>query len=62
MQGFSGFWANNSCEADDKCKTAGDQYCRDEVSFRPLGGITQPLIHWINRPTYQQVLEIQGHR
>ena len=41
--------------ADDKCKTAGDQYCRDEVSFRPLGGVTQPLIHWINRPTYQQV-------
>ena len=48
--------------ADAKCKTAGDQYCRDEVSFRALGGVTQPLIHWINRPTYQQVLEIQGHR
>jgi hypothetical protein len=48
--------------ADEKCKTAGDQYCRDEVSFRALGGVTQPLIHWINRPTYQQVLEIQGHR
>ncbi len=48
--------------ADEKCKTAGDQYCRDAVSFRPLGGVTQPLIHWINRPTYQQAVEIQGHR
>ena len=44
------------------CKTAGDQWCCDAVRFRPLGGVTQPLIHWINRPTYQQVLEIQGHR
>ena len=30
--------------------------------MRPLGGVTQPLIHWINRPTYQQAIEIQGHR
>ena len=26
----------------------------------PIGGATQPLIHWINRPTYQQVIEIQS--
>ena len=26
---------------------------------RPIGGATQPLIHWINRPTYQQANEIQ---
>jgi hypothetical protein len=32
------------------------------VSFRPLGAVTQPLIHWINRPTFQQADEIQGHR
>jgi hypothetical protein len=25
----------------------------------PVGGATQPLIHWINRPTYQQVTEVQ---
>ena len=29
-------------------------------SFRPVGGATQPLIPWINRPTYQQVNEIQA--
>ncbi|MGZ6707757.1 MAG: penicillin acylase family protein [Solirubrobacteraceae bacterium] len=46
--------------ADAKCKNAGDQVCRDEVSFRPLGAVTQPLTPWINRPTYQQAVEIGG--
>jgi acyl-homoserine lactone acylase PvdQ len=45
-----------------KAKRDGDQACYDEVSFRALGGITQPLISWINRPTYQQAVEIKGHR
>jgi len=40
----------------------GDQRCYDEVRFRALGGVTQKPIHWINRPTYQQAAEIQGHR
>ena len=50
---------------DATCTAAGkpnDQWCWDAVRFRPLGGATQPLIHWVNRPTYQQVVEIQGHR
>ncbi|MGI8512816.1 MAG: penicillin acylase family protein, partial [Solirubrobacteraceae bacterium] len=45
----------------DDCAN-GDQRCYDEVRFRPLGGVTQKPIHWINRPTYQQAVEIQGHR
>ena len=44
---------------DPKCPTA-DQWCFDAVSFRATGGATQPLIHWINRPTFQQVNEIQA--
>jgi hypothetical protein len=40
----------------------GDQTCYDKIRFRPLGAITQPLIPWQNRPTYQQADEIQGHR
>jgi acyl-homoserine lactone acylase PvdQ len=50
---------------DATCQKAnrdGDQSCYDAVSFRALGGITQPLIPWINRPTYQQAVEITGHR
>jgi acyl-homoserine lactone acylase PvdQ len=45
-----------------KAKRDGDQTCYDAISFRALGGITQPLIPWINRPTYQQAVEIKGHR
>jgi acyl-homoserine lactone acylase PvdQ len=50
---------------DDTCKKAnrdGDQTCFDAISLRALGGMTQPLIPWVNRPTYQQVVEIAGHR
>jgi acyl-homoserine lactone acylase PvdQ len=50
---------------DPVCQKAGrdgDQKCFDAVMMRPLGAITQPLIDWINRPTFQQVVEIQGHR
>ena len=34
------------------------QWCFDAVRQRPTGGATQPLIHWINRPTFQQAVEI----
>jgi hypothetical protein len=43
---------------DEVCPYA-DQWCFDSVRFSPVGGATQPLIHWINRPTYQQANEIQ---
>jgi hypothetical protein len=43
---------------DPKCK-ARDQWCFDSVIFRPVGGATQPPIHWINRPTFQQANQIQ---
>ncbi len=42
--------------------TDGDQPCYDEVRFRAIGAITVPPIPWINRPTHQQVVEVQGHR
>jgi acyl-homoserine lactone acylase PvdQ len=51
---------------DEKCvaESGGDgdrlQYCYDTVVHRPLGAIQQPRIHWINRPTFQQAVEIQG--
>jgi hypothetical protein len=51
--------------ADPVCSAAGrggDQACFDSIYFRPLGAITQPLIPWQNRPTFQQVVEVQGHR
>jgi acyl-homoserine lactone acylase PvdQ len=51
--------------ADPVCAAAGragDQACFDAIRLRPIGGATQPLIGWQNRPTYQQAVEVQGHR
>jgi hypothetical protein len=47
---------------DKVCKDEGkdgDQMCFDAIRFRPTGAATQPLIHWINRPTYQQVVSVE---
>ncbi len=46
--------------ADGTCK-AGDQECSDSIQFRPIGAIRQPLVEWVNRPTFQQAVEIRGH-
>jgi hypothetical protein len=45
----------------DKTCSAGDQMCSDSIQFKAIGAITQPLIEWINRPTFQQAVEIRGH-
>jgi len=45
--------------ADGVCQ-AGDQMCSDSIQFRAVGAIAQPLIEWINRPTFQQAVEIAG--
>jgi acyl-homoserine lactone acylase PvdQ len=42
----------------DSCDGGDPQWCNDAVRFRALGAITQPPMHWINRPTFQQVVEI----
>ncbi|HEU4977404.1 MAG TPA: penicillin acylase family protein [Solirubrobacteraceae bacterium] len=47
------------CQA---AKMDGSQWCWDAIRMRPLGAITQPLIEWVNRPTFQQAVEVQGHR
>ncbi len=39
-----------------------DQWCWDSIRFRPIGVTSIPTIHWINRPTFQQAVEVQGHR
>ena len=46
---------------DSGC-TAGDETCYDEVRFRAIGAVTVPPIPWINRPTYQQVVQVNSHR
>jgi acyl-homoserine lactone acylase PvdQ len=44
------------------CTQGNAQWCYDAIHFRVVGLIDQPFIHWINRPTFQQAVEILGHR
>jgi acyl-homoserine lactone acylase PvdQ len=41
------------CDEDELC---------DEIVFVEAGAIGMPDIHWQDRPTFQQIVEIQGHR
>lgn len=38
------------------------QLCYDAIDQRSLGGISQPMIPWQNRPTYQLVVGFDRHR
>jgi hypothetical protein len=44
-------------EVCSKEKKRGDQWCFDAIRQRPVGGATHPLIDWVNRTTYQQIVE-----
>ena len=50
---------DETCNSGENARL-DDQYCFDTVEHTPAGVITQPLIHWINRPTFQQVVEVGG--
>jgi acyl-homoserine lactone acylase PvdQ len=41
---------------------AGDQWCWDAITFEALGAIGQPKMQWVNRPTFQQAVEISSHQ
>ncbi len=48
--------------ADSDCTLPDPQKCFDEVRFRTVGAVAVPAINWINRPTWQQAVEVTGHR
>ncbi len=52
----------NAVYPGDKYCAAGDQWCADAILQSPLGGITDPLIAWQNRPTYQQAVSFPAGR
>jgi hypothetical protein len=55
-------YGNDPTISPADCGTMSLQACYDAIRYRPLGAITQPLEPWQNRPTQQQVVEVQGHR
>jgi acyl-homoserine lactone acylase PvdQ len=40
------------------CEKGDAQWCHDAVEHSASGAITQPPIHWIDRPTFQQAVQI----
>ena len=44
------------------CPFSDRQICNDAISFTTVGAVSVPDMEWINRPTWQQVVEVQGHR
>lgn len=53
--------AEETYPGDEQC-AAGDQWCADALVHNEIGGISQTLTHWQNRPTYQQVVEFPHRR
>lgn len=45
------------CEDDDE----EDQHC-DEIEFQAAGAVGTDPIPWQDRGTFQQAVEVQGHR
>ena len=39
-------------------RSLDDQLCFDSIEQSPIGAVTRPLINWQNRPTFQQVVEV----
>ncbi|MDQ3936276.1 MAG: penicillin acylase family protein [Actinomycetota bacterium] len=42
--------------------TCGSPRTCDQIEFTTAGAVATPPIHWQNRPTFQQIVEPQGHR
>jgi acyl-homoserine lactone acylase PvdQ len=49
-------------DSNQKIYGGQTQVEHDKIGFSAVGAITQPNIPWVNRPTFQQAVEIQGHR
>lgn len=49
-------------DSDAEIYGGESQAAHDKIAFTAVGAITQPRIPWVNRPTFQQANQIQGHR
>jgi acyl-homoserine lactone acylase PvdQ len=53
--------AQPSIGPPDPMRKPNDQLCFDAIMHQPASALYTPLIHWVNRPTFQQALEVQSH-
>ena len=49
---------DETCDSDNDPDFRDPQLCFDTILHMAVGAITQPLIAWQNRPTFQQVVEV----
>jgi acyl-homoserine lactone acylase PvdQ len=49
-------------DSDAEIYGGESQANHDKIGFSAVGAITQPRIPWVNRPTFQQAVQVQGHR
>jgi acyl-homoserine lactone acylase PvdQ len=52
----------DSLEAIEMQAVCDDGDLCDEISFTTAGAVGMPDIPWQDRPTFQQIVEVQGHR
>ena len=52
----------DSLEAIEMQATCDDGDLCDEISFTVAGAVGMEDIHWQDRPTFQQIIEVEGHR
>jgi acyl-homoserine lactone acylase PvdQ len=45
-------------QPDEDCELGDAQVCNDAIRYRATGAVTQPPQPWIDRPTFQQAVEI----
>jgi acyl-homoserine lactone acylase PvdQ len=45
-------------QPDSACKVGDAQVCNDTIRYRATGAVTQPPQPWIDRPTFQQAVEV----
>jgi acyl-homoserine lactone acylase PvdQ len=52
-------YPDGPCELGTDGHAASPQACADSIDYRAVGGITQPRMPWINRPTFQQAVRVK---
>src|SRR4051812_4411249 len=51
-------YRDDTCDYDNDPAFQDPQLCFYAIEHTAIGAITQPLINWQNRPTFQQVVEV----
>jgi hypothetical protein len=57
--GDSELYPDGACQLGTDEHQADPAECSDAIRYRPVGAISQPLMPWVNRPTFQQAVRIK---